>query len=312
MKAKSFIFGFFIFISLICLNSSIYIVSEWQQAIITKFGKIVGKPITEAGIHFKVPLIHDVRYFDKRMLNWDGEPSQVPTKDKKFILVDTTARWKIVDPVLFTQTVQNEMRARRRITSILDGKTKNVISAYNLVETVRNTNDIFERSKGEDELENMSGEIESIEVGREKLSKLIAEQAKPQIQSLGIELIDVLIRRIAYEKSVETKVYDRMISERNRVAEKLRSEGKGEEAKIQGKMNFELKKIESEAYKKSQTIRGKAESEAISIYAKSLKQGPEFYKFYRSMETYKKTLPNRANIILGTDHPLFDSMRTKL
>ena len=135
------------FMAALTLNSTIYTVSEWQQAIITKFGKIVGEPITEAGVHFKYPFIHDVRYFDKRILNWDGEPSQVPTKDKKFILVDTTARWKIVDPVKFTQTVQNEMRAKRRITSILDGKTKNVISAYNLVETVRNTNNIFDKSQ---------------------------------------------------------------------------------------------------------------------------------------------------------------------
>ena len=158
----------------------------------------------------------------------------------------------------------------------------------------------------------MSGEIEPIEVGRERLSNLIAEKAKPSIRSLGIELIDVLIRRIAYEKSVEDKVFDRMISERNRVAEELRSEGKGEEAKIQGKMNFELKKIQSEAYKKSQAVRGKAEAEAIAIYASSVKAGPKFYSFYRSMEAYKKTLPGRAKVVLGTDHPFLKGMKTSL
>ena len=312
MKTRNILQITIAFVFLVLINSSVYTVSEWQQAIITKFGQIVGDPITKAGIHFKYPFINDVRYFDKRILNWDGEPSQVPTKDKKFILVDTTARWKIVDPVKFTQTVQNEMRAKRRITSILDGKTKNVISAYNLVETVRNTNNILEKSDEGDTLESMSGEIESIEVGRERLSNLIAEKAKPEIRSLGIELIDVLIRRIAYEKSVEAKVFDRMISERNRVAEELRSEGKGEEAKIQGKMNFELKKIQSEAYRKSQSIRGKAEAEAIGIYAKSVKAGPKFYSFYRAMEAYKKTLPDRAKIVLGTDHPFLKAMKTRM
>ena len=175
MKTRNILQITIAFVFLVLINSSVYTVSEWQQTIITKFGQIVGDPITKAGIHFKYPFINDVRYFDKRILNWDGEPSQVPTKDKKFILVDTTARWKIVDPVKFTQTVQNEMRAKRRITSILDGKTKNVISAYNLVETVRNTNNILEKSDEGDTLESMSGEIESIEVGRERLSNLIAE-----------------------------------------------------------------------------------------------------------------------------------------
>ena len=306
MKASAIILGVLAFVAFLGFNGAIFTVGEWQQAVITQFGSIVGEPKTKAGIHFKIPFLHDVRFYDSRMLNWDGEPSQVPTKDKKFILVDTTARWRIVDPVKFIQTVQNETRAQRRITSILDGKTKNVISNYNLVETVRNTNQILKSPVGDDEV---SGDIESIEVGRERLSQLITEQAKPDVASLGIELIDVLIRRIAYEKSVEMKVFDRMISERNRVAEELRSEGKGEEAKIQGKMNFELKKIESEAYRKSQVIRGKAEAESIGIYAKSMQSGPGFYEFYRSMEAYKKTLPNGAKFILGTDHPFLEGLK---
>ncbi len=310
MKTSGILLGVIALMVFLAFNGAVYTLGEWQQAIITQFGSIVGEPVTKAGLHFKVPFLHDVRYFDRRMLNWDGEPSQVPTKDKKFILVDTTARWKIIDPVKFTQTVQNEVRAQRRITSILDGKTKNVISRYNLVETVRNTNSILDnpQPEGADE-EKMSGEIESIEVGRERLSELIAEQAKESINSLGIELIDVLIRRIAYEKSVEAKVFDRMISERKRVAEELRSEGKGEEAIIQGKMNFELKKIESEAYRKSQIVRGKAEAESIAIYASSVKEGPKFYEFYRSMEVYKKTIPGRAQVILGTEHPFLKGLK---
>jgi membrane protease subunit HflC len=297
-------------IVLILIRSSTYIVNEWQQAIITQFGKIIGEPIAEAGIHFKVPFIQDVRYFDKRILNWDGEPAQVPTKDKKFIHVDTTARWRIVDPVTYLQTVQNEQRAIRRITSIIDGKIKTVISNNNLVETVRNTNAILEkaqdlREQEGDVDERVTGEIEAIEKGREQLSHQITKQARAEIESLGIDLIDVLIRRIAYEKSVESKVFDRMISERTRIAEKIRSIGKGEEAKIGGQMNLELKKIESEAYRRSQGIRGQGEAKAIAIYADSMKQDPDFFGFIRTLDAYKKTMPGRANLILGTDSEFF-------
>lgn len=303
----------------ILLNSSLHVVGEWQQVIITQFGRIVGEPITEAGLHFKLPFIQQVRYFDKRMLNWDGDPAQVPTRDKKFIFVDTTARWRIQDPVKFLQTVQTERQALRRISSIIDGKTKTIISNYNLVETVRNTNRILEQEREEasraaednGELDDrISGEIEAIEAGREKLSRIITEQARKEIESLGIHLIDVLIRRIAYEKSVETKVFERMISERNRIAEKIRSIGKGEVAKINGRRDLDLKRIESEAYRKSEAIRGRAQAEAIAIYAKAMGQDPSFYRFKRTLEAYEKTMPDRAQMILSTDSQFFDLIKT--
>jgi membrane protease subunit HflC len=309
MRQKHTIFWILAAVLFISMQSSIYIVGEWQQAIITQFGKIVGKPVTEAGLHFKLPFVQDVRYFEKRMLNWDGEPAQVPTRDKKFIFVDTTARWRIDDPVKFLQTVQSERQALQRISSIIDGKTKNIISNYKLVETVRNTNRILEKASeqsSDDEVEEkITGEIEAIEAGREKLSRIITEQARKEISSLGIHLIDVLIRRIAYEKSVEGKVFDRMISERNRIAEKIRSVGKGEVAKINGRRDLELKRIESEAYRQSKVIRGKAEAEAISIYAEAMNQDKDFYKFKRTLEAYEKTMPNRAKLILSTDSDFF-------
>lgn len=294
---------------IVVLKSSIFVVNEKEQAVITKFGQIVGDPIVEAGIKFKTPFVHDVNYFEKRILHWDGDPAQVPTKDKKFILIDTTARWKIVDPVQFFKTVRNINLASRRITGILDGKTKNVVSNYNLVEAVRNTNAILDKindlnQKGEAD-DNITGDIESITAGREELAKLITKAAQDDVKSLGIELLDVLITRIAYVREVEAKVFDRMISERNRIAEKIRSVGKGEVAKIQGKLNLDLKKIESEAYKKAESIKGMADGTAIKIYAQSLGQDPDFYEFSRTLEAYKKTIPQTNQLILGTESDFF-------
>lgn len=285
------------------LNSAIYIVNEAQQVIITQFGEIIGEPVNEAGIKFKVPFMQNASYFDKRILHWDGDPAQVPTKDKKFILVDTTARWQIKDPVQFFKAVKNINLALRRITGILEGKTKNVISNYNLVEAVRNTNEIIEKVK-QNEIDNVedkvTGEIELVTAGREELSLLIAKQAQKELDSLGIELIDVLISRIAYVREVEDKVFDRMISERNRIAEKIRSVGKGEEAKILGQLNLDLKEIESEAYRQSQEIKGKADAEATKIYASSLKGSADFYGFMRTMDAYKETM-HKSRLVLGTD-----------
>ena len=292
-----------IFALVLVLRGSVYTVGEWQQAIITQFGKIVGEPVSRPGLHFKLPLVQDVRYFEKRMLNWDGNPDKVPTRDKKFIIVDTSARWLINDPVKFLQTVQNEERALLRIGNILDSKTKNIISKYNLVETVRNTNEIIvEIEKMGKEDDKITGEIAKIKIGRENLAKQIPEASMPEIQTLGIKLIDVLITRIAYEKSVEAKVFERMISERKRIAEKIRSVGKGEEAKIRGKLNLDLKKIQSEAYRKSQTLKGVGEAESIKIYAEAMRLDPGFYEFNRTMDAYRETIPGKTRLILGTSN----------
>lgn len=305
-----------IVIALLVAANSFFIVREGELALITQFGRIEGAPITDAGLYWKTPFVQDVRYFEKRILTWDGDPNQIPTKDKKYIVIDTTARWRINDVIKYAQAVQTEDGARKRLDGILDGVTRDIISRNNLVEAVRNTNTILERiqahqqkmQESNDKLEQLeleeqiTGEIEPITVGREKLSEEILERARPELESLGIELIDVQLRRIAYESSVENKVFSRMISERQRIAEKIRSIGKGEDAKIRGKLDRDLKEIESGAYRKSEEVRGKADAEAIAIYAASIQQQPEYYKFVRSLDAYKRSLAGRAELILTTDN----------
>lgn len=313
MKVLS-ILSFIIVLAFFGFYSSAYIVTEGRQAIITQFGKPVGKPITKAGLHFKNPFTQKVRYVDKRILSWDGYPNQIPTKDKKYISVDTTARWKIVDALKFIQSVQNEQKAKARLDSILDANTRDVISKNNLVEAVRNTNQIVDQikqikadqKKKKDDLEEIieeevTGEIESVNVGREQLSKLIAQKSDKELKEFGIQIIDVQLRRISYEKSVEQKVYERMISERQRIAEKIRSIGKGEKAKIEGRLSRDLQKIQSEAYKKAQLIKGKAEAKSIKIYAKAMGRDPKFYDFIRSMEAYKSAINQDTELILSND-----------
>ncbi|MCB0390040.1 MAG: protease modulator HflC [Bdellovibrionales bacterium] len=300
-------------IALVILSfASTFVIPEGRQAVITQFGKPI-RSVNEAGLHFKLPFIQEVRRIDLRILSWDGFPNQIPTKDKKYIEVDTTARWKIVDPLKFIQTVQDERGARSRLDAILDGITRDVISNHNLVEAVRNSNQILEiienRNKATkaaqqegvfNEQEEFIGEIESIQIGREKLSELIIEKARQELVPLGIQLIDVQLKRISYEDSVQQKVYGRMISERERIAERIRSYGKGEKAKIEGKTQKDLQTIESEAYRKVQQVRGNAEAEAISVYAKALSQDPSFYRFIRSLEAYDK-LPKDTKLLLSSE-----------
>lgn len=306
----------------VTLKKSIYIVTEGEQAIITQFGRPIGEPITEAGLYFKTPFIQDARYVDKRILSWDGFPNQIPTKDKKFISVDTTARWRVVDSLKFIQTVRSEQGARSRLDTILDSITRDVISNNNLVEAVRNSNTIIEKTEEqrieqekareegrvvvEDEI---TGDVEPIEIGREKLSLLIAQSADSELAQFGIELVDVQLRRIAYEKSVEASVYDRMISERQRIAQKIRSIGQGERAKIEGRMIRDLRTIESEAYRTAQEIRGTAEAKAAQIYSQTLNKDPKFYEFLRTMEAYGKIFNSNTKFILSTDSDLLKFLK---
>ena len=307
---------------LMSLYSGLYVVTEGRQAIITEFGKPVGEPVTKAGLYWKIPFVQETKFVDKRILTWDGLPNQVTAKDKKFINVDTTARWRIVDTLKFIQTVQNEAGAKSKLDSILDGATRDVISSQNLVEAVRNSNSIIEKieeKKQEIERkkkagepiveEEVSGEIAKIDVGREQLSQMILGKAKEDLANLGIELIDVQLRRISYEQSVEQKVYERMISERQRIAEKIRSIGKGEKAKIEGRINKELKQIESLAYKTSEIIKGKADAKAAAIYSKSLNRNRKFYDFIRSMEAYKNSLSEDTKLILSSDAEFFKYLK---
>lgn len=298
--------------------SSFYKVEEGKQAIVTEFGRPVGEPIIKAGIHLKKPFIQVIRYVDKRILGWDGDPNQIPTKDKKYIKVDTTARWRVVNALTFIQTVQNEAGAKARLDTILDGYTRNVISAHNLVEAVRNSNGILnkieekkkiisgEKEKGKFVIEEeVGGEIESITVGREKLSQLIKKAAEKELLALGIELIDLQFRRISYEESVEKKVYERMISERQRIAQKIRSIGKGEKAKIEGRLTKDLKEIESKAYREAEVIKGKAEAKATAIYAAALEKDSKFYEFLRTMEAYKKSIKSNSKFLISSDSEFF-------
>jgi membrane protease subunit HflC len=305
---------------LLTLWQAMFIIPEGRQAVITQFGKPV-RTVTEPGLDFKTPFFQDVKHIDARILSWDGFPNQIPTKDKKYIEVDTTARWKIIDPLKFIQTVQSEQGARSRLDAILDGVTRDVISNNNLVEAVRNSNNIFDtislrkkelkekEASGEVisvEEEEITGEVERIEIGREQLSQLIVEAAGKELKDLGISLIDVQLKRISYEDSVEKKVYARMISERERVAQKIRSMGKGERAKIEGKIKKELNTIESEAYRTVQEIKGQAEAKSTRIYAQSLSQDPSFYKFTRSLDVYKRTLSEDSKFLMSSDAKLFE------
>lgn len=309
-------------VSIISFKSVFYEVHEGRQAIITQFGKPVGEPITEAGLHPKVPFVQDVRYVDKRILSWDGFPNQIPTKDKKYIKVDTTARWRVVDALKFIQTVRNEYGAKARLDAILDSATRDVISNHNLVEAVRNSNSILKmieikekeiirkKKAGEPILEEeMTGEIENIKVGREELSQKIAVSAGKELKSFGIKLIDVQLRRISYEKSVQTKVYERMTSERQRIAQKIRSIGQGEKAKIEGRRRRDLQEIKAEAYKKAKIVKGIGEAKASKIYAKSLSKGPGFYQFMKTMELYRESIQSSTKFLLSSEGDLFKYLK---
>lgn len=320
---KSLVFSVLFILCVLVGWSSLYIVTEGQQAVRTQFGRPVGEPITKAGLHVKVPFIQDLRYVDKRILTWDGDPNEIPTKDKKFIRVDTTARWRIIDALKFIQTVQNERGAITRLDAILDGITRDTISNHNLVEAVRNSNSILDKIKktkietakkearGEVVEEEVTGEIAPISVGREKLSAIITKSANEETQKYGISIIDVQLRRISYEKSVETKVYERMISERKRIAEKIRSYGKAEKAKIEGRLSHDLQQIESRAYRVSQQIKGKGDAKATAIYAKSLSKGPKFYEFVRTMDAYKKSLKDDTKFILSSDSEFLKLLKSQ-
>jgi len=294
-----------IVVAFLLVSGAVYIIGETQQVVITQFGQPIGKPITKAGLHFKMPFIQQANYFEKRILEWDGNPNQVPTKDKKYIWVDTTARWKIVDALKFLQSVTSESGAHARLDDIIDSATRDFITSNNLVEAVRDTNRIIkERSSAaaEESSDQIAGEIEEIGFGREALTRAIVREAAKIVPQYGIELIDVRIKRINYVSEVQRKVFERMISERKRAAEQYRSEGQGKKAEIEGQMEKELKQIQSEAYKVAEEIKGKADAEAIKIYAAAYNNDPEFYSFLKTLDTYRNTIDKDTTAILSTDN----------
>jgi membrane protease subunit HflC len=301
------IIGIAAFIGIILLFSAAYIVNETEQVIITQFGKPVGDPIVEPGIHFKLPLIQNANFFDKRFLEWDGAVNQIPTKDKRFIWVDTYARWRITDPLLFFQRLRDERGAQSRLDDILDGETRNAVANHDLVEIIRSTNRELQVSEALEEVRESEMDFK-IEYGREKITRLIIENSSPRLAELGIELLDLRLKRINYVEEVQQKIFERMIAERQRIAEKFRSEGQGEASKILGNKERDLNQIQSEAYKTAEEIKGKADAEATNIYARAYNQSNssrDFYRFLKTMETYENTLTEKDWLVLSTKGDFF-------
>jgi membrane protease subunit HflC len=293
---------------LVSVTGTLYIVDEIQQAVVTQFGRPVGEPVIAPGIHFKIPFIQKVNYFEKRFLEWDGDANQIPTRDKKFIWVDTYARWRIVDPLLFFQRLRDELGAQSRLDDILDGETRNAIAKHDLVEIVRSSNREFEQSEDLGDTEE-AVVLQEIKYGRSVITRKILANASPQLLSLGIELLDLRLKRINYVEEVRRKVYDRMVSERKRIAAKFRSEGQGESARIRGQKERDLKGITSEAYRVAQEIVGKADAEATRIYAEAYNQDPEFYRLIKTLETYTDTFDEESLLILTTDGDFFHYLK---
>ncbi len=298
-------------ILLIVVVQSTYIVKETEQVVITQFGKPVGEAITKPGLKFKTPFIQKTNYFEKRYMEWDGDPNQVPTKDKKFIFVDTYARWQITDPLQFFKRMTNERGAQSRLDDIIDGETRDYIAAHNLEEAVRSTNRVPVSSGVIGEM--IGDSLANITVGRQELQRMILKSANEKAQDLGIVILDFRFKRINYVQEVSTQVYERMKSERFRIADKFRSEGQGEASRINGEKERELKTIQSEAFRKAEEIKGKADAKAAAIYAAAYNQTPasrELYGFLKSMETFEKTFDTSTSVILSTDSELFKYLKS--
>lgn len=297
-------------------SGTFYQVDETEQVVITQFGEPVRTPITTPGLKMKVPFIQTVRRFDKRIIEWDGLPGQIPTLDKRFIIVDTTARWRISDPLRFLQSVGDERSAHSRLDDLINSAARDVVSSHLLIQTVRT----FARELPPDESDEGSDEPRTVAVakpdaavlptakdvapeerlGRDKLTEAMVKRARANLPNLGIELIDIRLKSVNYVREVEQRVYERMISERRRIAARFRSEGDGASAKIRGEKERELDRLRSEAYRKAQEIIGKADAEAARIYAEAYGQDAEFYAFYQTLEAYKQTLQKNSSLLVTT------------
>jgi membrane protease subunit HflC len=285
--------------AVVVYSSSAFSVGEAEQVILTQFGEPVGKPLTDAGLHFKVPFIQVTNYFDRRFLEWDGKPNQVPTKDKRFIWVDTYARWRIIDPLRFFERLRDERGAQSRLDDILDGETRNAVARYDLIELVRNSN----RDKADVaiEAEEETVILETIKTGRGEVSREILVRAAERTADLGIEILDLRIKRINYVEEVQRDVFARMIAERQRIAELYRSEGQGEAARIAGEGERELQRITSEAFRDAEKLRGSADATATAIYAEAYGRDGEFYAFTRSLEAYETVMDPATMLIMDTN-----------
>jgi membrane protease subunit HflC len=297
------------------LMSSLYTVSEVEQVIITQFGKPIGAPVTSAGLKFKVPFIQNVNTIDKRILEWDGSPSDMPTKDKLYISVDLYARWRITDPLQYFLRLRDERSAQSRLDDILGSEIRNAVAKHELIEIVRTTKDrvpLRDALLTATERAQDIGSLVPIQKGRELVEQEIFTEAAQKVRVFGIELLDIRFKRINYNESVRPKIYDRMISERRQIAERFLSEGNGEAARIRGNRVRDLNKIQSEAYRKVEEIRGVADAKATEIYAKAYNQSPEavrFYEFTRTMQAYKSIIADNTTIVLSTDSDIFKFLK---
>ncbi len=286
-----------ILLVVLAAGGAFYIVNETEQVVITMFGKPVGDPVTEPGLKLKIPFLQTANFFEKRFLEWDGDPNQIPTQDKRFIWVDSYARWRITDPLLFFQRLRDQRGAQSRLDDILDGETRNTIAKHDLIEAVRTSNREFVVNPDVVDAE----PPKDISYGRAALEQEVLEAAAQRTSDLGIEVLDFRFKRINYEEGVQREVFNRMISERQRIAEQYRSEGAGEAARISGDRDRELKTITSEAYRQSQEIRGRADAEAADIYARAYNKDPEFYRFFKTMDVYRTTIDDTTVLLIGTD-----------
>ena len=292
--------GIIIVIALIVtVANGFYFLEEGKQAVITQFGRPVGQPVTEAGLHFKTPYIQEATFFEKKILIWDGDPNQIPTNDKTFVYLDVTARWRIADALVFLQAVNNEIRAQTILDDIIDGTVRDLVNKNDLVEIIRSSDFSPET------MLNSAVEEEKLQFGRDKISAMIHETASKITPKYGIELVDVLFKRVNYIDTVRRKVYDRMISERKRIAAEKRSLGEGQKAEIMGKVERELKEILSTANREAEEIKGKADAEAAKIYADAYNQDPEFYSFIKSLESYKTAVGQNTSLVISADSEFY-------
>ncbi|GAB3007933.1 protease modulator HflC [Cyclobacterium sediminis] len=309
MKKSNLFYIILVVVAIILSAQSVFILDETQQAIVTQFGKPVGEPRTSPGVNIVVPFIQKVQFFDKRYLEWDGDKNQVPTKDKKYIFVDTYARWEITNPLQFFIRLRDERSAQSRLDDILDGETRNAIANHNLLDIVRSTN--REPEVTEEFMEELEV-LEEIEVGRDKIEEIILQKANERTSDLGVRILDFRFKRMNYVDEVRDRVYDRMISERNRIADQFRSEGQGEARKILGDKERDLAQIQSEAQRQAEEIRGRADAEATEIYASAYnqnRQSIDLYKFLRSMEALENSLDEETNLVISSDSDLFNYLK---
>jgi membrane protease subunit HflC len=309
MSRKQIITSILAFGALICLLLSTYTVREYEQVVLTQFGRPVGNAITQPGMYFKLPFLQTTNVFEKRFMEWVGDPNQLPTKDKKFIFVETYARWQITDPLQFFKRLTNERGAQSRLDDILDGETRNVVAKHNIEELVRSSN----RKPELDSIGEVLGDsLARVFVGRNKMQEMILASANKQANELGIQILDFRFKRINYVKEVQEQVYERMKSERYNVADKFRSEGQGEASRINGEKDRELKNIQSAAFKQAEQIKGKADATAAEVYASAYNKSPQaknLYSFLKSMETLEKTFSEKTSVVLSTNSEIYQYLK---